>query len=63
MLCNGQMSPLSIFVTAVADYLHQVARFRENPLDHFEIAGVKREAKDTGVLSDMPRHPRGALRR
>ena len=40
----------------LADHLHQVARFRENPLDHFEIAGVKREAKDTGVLSNMLGH-------
>src|SRR6202030_306849 len=47
---------LSVFVTAIADYLCQVARFREDSLDNGKIAGVKREAKNTGVFSDVLRY-------
>src|ERR1700722_5232788 len=47
---------MSVFVTAIANYLCQVARFREDRLDHGKIAGVEREAKDANILGDMLRY-------
>ena len=47
----------SVFVTAIADYLCQVARFREDGFDDGKIARVKRETKDTSILADMLRYP------
>ena len=55
MLADTTRLVLSVFVTAIADYLCQVARFREDRLDHGKIAGVEREAKDTTILGDMLR--------
>src|SRR6478672_1494365 len=53
---KGNRSVLSVFITAVADYMHQVARFRENLFDRHNIAGIEREPEHTGVCGDMLSH-------
>jgi len=41
---------LTVFVAAIANKLHQIARFRENSLDHRNIATVELEAKHAGIV-------------
>jgi len=44
---------LAVFVTAITDQLHQVARFRQNRLDHRLILGVERKVEDAGVVGEV----------
>ena len=47
------MISLAVFVAAVADQLQQIARFKENRLDHCLILGVEHKVEHPGIVGEV----------